>query len=223
MASIRPSNHVAALHERPFRGEPRDGDAFRRDFVRAPANSAERGSCTRTIPLATAVNAPLADMRIPDHCGAMRYLMIAVPALMASTAQPMASLRVEGERSTFSVVVEKSAQTGYEIRIRCVAACDLPIDFHEPIDDVPMGLFTRDQDELVFSLWSGGSAYRVRIWQVGDRAVRKVAELSSRGRPDFLTDEAGRAAIRTYEADGSVDPMKPVLRSFVRGRFVVAP
>jgi hypothetical protein len=132
-------------------------------------------------------------------------------------------LRVDGERSTFSVVVEANANTGYNIRIRCVSACAQPIDFRESIADVPMGLFTRDQDDLVFSLWSGGSAYRVRVWQVSDSGVRKVAELSSRGRPDFLTDNAGRPAIRTYEADSGVDPFKPVLRSFIRGRFVVAP
>jgi hypothetical protein len=121
------------------------------------------------------------------------------------------------------VVVEENARTGYDLRIRCVSACGQPVDVHEPVDDVLMGLFTRDQDELVFSWWSGGSAYRVRVWQVSDWGVRKVAELSSRGRPDFLTDEMGRPAIRTYEADRGVNPLKSVLRSFIRGRFVVAP
>jgi dipeptidyl aminopeptidase/acylaminoacyl peptidase len=86
-----------------------------------------------------------------------------------------------------------------------------------------LGLFSRDQDDLVFSLWSGGSSYRVRVWQVSDAGVRKVAELPSRGRPDFLTDDAGRSAIRTYEADSGVEPFKPTLWSFVKGRFVVAP
>lgn len=149
--------------------------------------------------------------------------MITVPALLATTAPPVASLRVHGERSTFSVVVEENTETGYDIRIRCVSACDHPIDFIEPIDDVPMGLITRDQGELVYSLWSGGSTYRVRVWKVSDRGVRKVAELSSRGRPDFLTDETGRPAIRTYESDRGIGPLKPVLRSFIHDRFVVAP
>ena len=153
----------------------------------------------------------------------MRCLLIALPALLASTVPPVASLRINGERSTFSVVVEDSASTGYDIRIKCVSACAEPIDFSEPIGDVPMGLFSRDQDDLVFSLWSGGSAYRVRVWQVSDAGVRKVAELSSRGRPDFLTDGAGRSAIRTYEADSGVEPFKSVVRSFIGGRFVVAP
>ncbi|MFK3890507.1 hypothetical protein [Sphingomonas sp. NPDC079357] len=153
----------------------------------------------------------------------MRCLLIAVPALLASTVPPVASLRVNGERSTFSVAVEESASTGYDIRIKCVSSCAQPIDFSEAIGDVPMGLFSRDQDDLVFSLWSSGSAYRVRVWQVSDTGVRKVVELSSRGRPDFLTDGAGRSAIRTYEADSGVEPFKPVLRSFIGGRFVVAP
>jgi len=153
----------------------------------------------------------------------MRYLLIAVPALLASTVPPVASLLINGERSTFSVVVEHSASTGYDIRIKCVSACAQPIDFSEPINDVPMGLFSRDQDDLVFSLCSGGSAYRVRVWQLNDAGVRKVAELSSRGRPDFLTDGAGRSAIRTYEADSGAKSSKPVLRSFIGGRFMVTP
>ncbi|WP_267389734.1 hypothetical protein [Sphingomonas sp. GC_Shp_3] len=166
---------------------------------------------------------PVADMRVPGMMGHMRYLLIALPLLLASTVSPVASLRVDGERSTFSVVVEERASTGYNIRIACVSTCAQPIDFSEPIGDVPMGLFSRNQDDLVFSLWSGGSAYRVRVWQVSDAGVRKVAELSSRGRPDFLTDSTGRSAIRTYEADSGVEPFKPVLRSFIKGRFVVEP
>ncbi len=99
--------------------------------------------------------------------------------------------------------------------------CARPIEFSEPVGDVPMGLFTRGKDNLVFSLWSGGSAYRVRVYQVSDTGVRKVAELSSRGLPDVLTDNAGRPAIRTYEADSGAQALKPVLRSFIRGHFEV--
>jgi hypothetical protein len=155
--------------------------------------------------------------------GHMRYLLIALPALLANTVSPVASLRIDGARSSFSVLVEENASTGYDIRIKCVSTCAQPIEFNEFIGDVPMGLFSRDQDDLVFSLWSGGSSYRVRVWQVSDAGVRKVAELPSRGRPDFLTDDAGRSAIRTYEADSGVEPFKPTLWSFVKGRFVVAP
>jgi len=153
----------------------------------------------------------------------MRNLLIALPALLPNAGSPVASLRVDGERSTFSVTVEERASVGYDVRIECVSTCAQPIAFSETVGDAPMGLFSRDQDDLVFSVWSGGSAYRVRVWQVSDAGVRKVAELSSRGRPDFLTDGAGRSAIRTYEAESGVEPLKPVLRSFIRGRFVVTP
>lgn len=166
---------------------------------------------------------------LPPICGrpwrlyyvAMRYLLIAAPALMASTIPPVASLRVGGERSTFSVLVEEGAGTGYHIRIKCVSECARPIEFSEPVGDVPMGLFTRDKDNLVFSLWSGGSVYRVRVYQVNDTGVRNVAELSSRGLPDVSTDNAGRPAIRTYEADSGAQALRPVLRSFIRGHFEV--
>jgi len=93
------------------------------------------------------------------------------------------------------------------------------VTFVEPIGDHPLGLFSRDQDQLVFYLSSSGSAYQVRVWQIADSGVRRVASLGSRGRPDFLSDAQGRAVIDTYEGDSGVGPWSHVRWTYRDGAF----
>ena len=75
-----------------------------------------------------------------------------------------------------------------------------PLHYAEEISDTPLGLFKRsDWDNLIYSTWAGGSAYRVRVWSVTDDGVQSLFEESSRGMPGFITDKSGRQIIRTYE------------------------
>ena len=141
---------------------------------------------------------------------------VAVDAAQAVTA---ASLRVDGDHKTFVVAVRVYRISGYEVEINCVAGCSSPVSYHEPVGDSPLGLFTRDQDGLIFSTWSAGSAYRVRVWRVSDRGIHKVVELSSRGRPDFQSDEFGRSTIRAFEGESSTGPLRPVLWTYRSGSF----
>ena len=137
-----------------------------------------------------------------------------------SANSPVASLRLDGEGSTFKVAITKQAPEGYAISIDCVERCLKPIHYRDTTGDTPLGLFSRDQNSLIFSTWSGGSAYRVVVWSVADYHIRKVAELSSRGRPDFMSGPDGVAVIQTYEADSSTDPLRRVRWTFANGRFV---
>lgn len=133
---------------------------------------------------------------------------------------PVASLRVDGDGSTFKVDITERASEGYEIAIDCVRRCPKPIHYRDVTADTPLGLFSRDQNDLIFSTWSGGSAYRVVVWSVSDGRIRKVAELSSRGRPDFMNGSDGKPVIQTYEADSGADPLLRVRWIFANGRFV---
>jgi hypothetical protein len=135
-------------------------------------------------------------------------------------ASPVAALRVDGDRSSFMMRVTEDARVGYRIAIDCVERCTRAIHYRAATSDTPMGMFIRDQDDLVFSLWSGGSAYRVIVWSVSDRNVRKVIELSSRGEPDFMTGLDGSPMIQTYEADSAALPLRRVRWIFRHGRFV---
>jgi hypothetical protein len=95
-----------------------------------------------------------------------------------------------------------------------------PRPYSETVGDTPLGLFSRDQDDLILSLWAGGSAYHVRVWSIADGQVRKIAELSSRGRPEFLNAPDGGTMIRTFEAESDVAALQEVNWTFTAERFV---
>jgi hypothetical protein len=145
---------------------------------------------------------------------------ISLMSVSQSISPPVAALRVHEAQSTFTVNVTVDSSAGYQITIDCVEGCKTPIHYRETASDSPLGLFSRDQYGLIFSIWSGGSAYRVLVWSVADDSVRKVAELSSRGRPDFTTGPNGTPRILAHEADSDGISLHSVCWSFVNTGFV---
>jgi len=131
-----------------------------------------------------------------------------------------ASLLVDGNRSTFATKITRDLSAGYAVTIDCVERCTIPVHYREVTGDTLLGLFSRDQNDLIFSLWSGGSAYRVVVWSISNGNVRKVAELSSRGRPDFMSGRNGAAVIQTYEANSGTDELHRVRWTYANGKFV---
>lgn len=152
----------------------------------------------------------------------MNLLFLAVSLLScdATAPSPVAALRVGGDASTFVVQVTGGLPDGYQIAIDCIERCARPVHYREATGDTPLGLFSRDQNDLVFSTWSGGSAYRVIVWSVAGDTVRKVVELSSRGTPNFLSDTYGRSIIETYEGESVVAGLRRVRWTFTNGHFV---
>jgi hypothetical protein len=126
---------------------------------------------------------------------------------------------VNTEHGTFLVDVQYDEAVGYPVRFQCVAECARPVTLVEPIGDYPLGLFSRDQDELLFYLSGSGSAQQIRVWQFTEDGVRRVASLGSRGRPDFLSDAQGHAVIYTYEGDSAVRPLSRVRWTYQDGAF----
>jgi len=141
-------------------------------------------------------------------------------AALSVTDAPVALLRVDAEQSSFTVKVAEDRAGGYQIAIDCIEGCTEATHYREITGDTPLGLFSEDRGDLIFSIWATGSVYRVRVWSVSKGAVRKVAELSSRGRPDFLTAADGELLVQTYEADSGVAPPHRVGWKFEGGRFV---
>jgi hypothetical protein len=127
------------------------------------------------------------------------FLAVSLLSIDATAPSPVAALRVDGEASTFVVQVTGELSGDYQIAIDCTERCTRPVHYRETTSDTPLGLFSRDQNNLVFSTWSGGSAYRVMVWAIAGDNVRKVVELSSRGTPNFWSDAQGRPTIETYE------------------------
>ena len=148
-------------------------------------------------------------------------LLLVVLALSACASGPetFASLRTNTEHGTFLVDVQYDEAVGYPVRFRCFAECSRPMTFAEPIADHPLGLFSRDQDELVFYLSSSGSAYQVHTWQITETGIKRVVSLSSRRRPDFLSDAEGHAVIDTYEGDSAVGTLSRIRWTYRDGAF----
>lgn len=130
-----------------------------------------------------------------------------------------ASLRLTTDEGVFSAIISEGGEAGYEVKITCVSGCPAAIGLRESVDDTPLGLFTRDQDDLLFSTWSAGSAYRVRVWTLRQSGIVEIAELSSRGRPAFESDRFGRAIIRTFESESGIASLRPVLWTYSNGAF----
>jgi hypothetical protein len=152
----------------------------------------------------------------------MNPLMLAVSLLSSDAAatSTVATLRVDGDASTFVVQVTGGLPNGYQIAIDCTEKCVRQVHYRETTSDTPLGLFSRDQNGLVFSTWSGGSAYRVMVWSVASDTVRKVGELSSRGTPNFLSDANGRPTIETFEGASVAARLRRVRWTFIKGHFV---
>jgi hypothetical protein len=152
----------------------------------------------------------------------MNPVLVALSLLFSGVAatSSVATLRVDGDKSTFMVKVTEDASVGFRITIDCTERCATAVHYSEATGDTPLGLFSRDQNDLIFSTWSGGSAYRVLVWSVANGTVRKVAELSSRGRPDFVTGSDGAPVIQTYEADGRATTLRRVRWTFAHDHFV---
>lgn len=151
----------------------------------------------------------------------MNPLLLALSLLSidATDAVPVAALRIDGNASTFVVQVTGGRPDRYQIAIDCTEKCASPVHYRETTSDTPLGLFSRDQNDLLFSTWSAGSAYRVKVWSVAGDTVRKVAELSSRGTPNFLSDALGRPTIETYEGESGSAQLRRVRWTFVNGHF----
>lgn len=130
-----------------------------------------------------------------------------------------ASLWVNADQANLLVQIQDGPR-GYRFIVECVRGCIPPTQYTQMIGDAPISLFrTWDGDDLVYSVWAGGSAYRVRVWRVTRARVTQVLEASSRARPDFMTSTDGSPEVRTYEADGGVDIPSPVVWEYHGGTF----
>lgn len=133
---------------------------------------------------------------------------------------PWASLRfTDDDLVQFRAEIQDGPE-GYRAVIDCLNHCPVSIRYLQDIGDTPLGLFRRwDGDDLVYSIWAGGSAYRVRVWAVTSHGVSQVLDVASRGRPDFLSARDGESLVRTYEADGGAQPERIVTWRYRSGRF----
>ena len=86
------------------------------------------------------------------------------------------------------------------LTVDCVRACRAPIRYRERVGDTPLGLFQPfDAEPVVMSVWSSGSAYRVRAYSLSAAAVTRVLDASTLAAPEFLITPVGAIVVRTSE------------------------
>lgn len=130
-----------------------------------------------------------------------------------------ASVRLGGDGVEWLAKVD-DGPSGYRLVVDCLRGCLPATRYVENVPDSPISLFRLwDGDDLLLSVWAGGSTYRVRAWKVGASGIVPVLEASSRSRPDFLSAADGAPTVRTHEADSGIGPRSPVLWEYRDGAF----
>jgi len=68
--------------------------------------------------------------------------------------------------------------------------------------DVPVSIFRlSDQSPRVVTLWTTGSAYRIRIFQINGVSIREVLDVGSRSSPQLVRLPSGEEAILVNNPD----------------------
>jgi len=130
-----------------------------------------------------------------------------------------ATVWLDADQAQFLAKIEDGPK-GYRFVVDCVRGCIPRTRYVQDVSDAPISLFRLwDGDDLLFSVWAGGSAYRVRAWQVSRGKVIQLLEASSRRRPDLVSAPDGAPAVRIYEADSGVQVPAPVTWAYRKGAF----
>lgn len=102
------------------------------------------------------------------------------------------------------------------LTIHCIANCKYAASYQEDVDDSPIAAFRLwDGSPDLITIWSGGSAYRVRIYHVGEHGIEKVLEKGTKSAPQF-----------GVAADGSTvvvldDPYSPAPRGSFHANGII--
>lgn len=121
--------------------------------------------------------------------------------------------------SDFRIEVQ-DGPVGYRWVADCLRGCGKGMRYSQDISDTPISLFRLwDGDDLIYLVWAGGSAYRVRVWKVGVTGVAKLLEASSASRPEFLTMSGGEQAVRTRERSEGPEAGRSIVWTYRDGVF----
>jgi hypothetical protein len=141
-------------------------------------------------------------------------LMLAVLGMAAPVAaadpEPRLSAQMAFDDQTYRV----SAALDGPLTIECVEGCTTPVRFTDDPGGTAIGAFRlTDADNLIYTTWVSGSAYRTAIYEIGKGGVRRVFSEYSVGGVDLLGAAPGGPAIRAkqFVSEGS---RKTVIRSW---------
>lgn len=140
----------------------------------------------------------------------MRILPIGFLALFATVAhgsgEPTLQFRstVDTDHGTYLIdVVRETASPGRSLKISCESECTESVAYQEATIDNPVYLMVpRDGLDRVVTLWTTGSAYRVKVYSLDGISIKKVLEAGSKFPPDISVDDQGRERISVRIGNG---------------------
>jgi hypothetical protein len=117
-----------------------------------------------------------------------------------------------------------SAALDGPLTIECTDGCASPVRFSDDPGGTAIGVFRlTDADNLIYTTWVSGSAYRTAVYVVGPNGVRRVFSEYSLGAVDLIGAAAGGPVIRAKQFV-SQGTRKTVVRSWrwdkARGAFL---
>jgi hypothetical protein len=116
-----------------------------------------------------------------------------------------------------------------EVDIRCTEGCGTPVTYSEGLSDAPISAFRLWEGTSRFvTIWAGGAAYWVMIYDVSPVGVRKVMAEATRGWPQFVyLPDGSEGIILQVEADapwkGHHMPLRSVVWKWDGRNYVTIP
>jgi hypothetical protein len=136
-------------------------------------------------------------------------LALSVPAI-AAESEPRLTAQMAFDEQIYRV----SAALDGPLTIECIEGCAGPVRFSDDPGGTAIGMFRlTDADNLVYTTWVSGSAYRTAVYAVGPNGVHKVFSEYSLGAVDLLGAVAGGPVIRVKQFV-SQGTRKTVVRSW---------
>lgn len=128
--------------------------------------------------------------------------------MCADDARLMALQVFDLEQAEVDVVVLKSSGTvnalpkNWLCFVRPTIESE-PIFRAETVDNLVSVFRLSDEESLIYSLWTTGSAYRVRVFSISQAKVLEVLDAGSKQAPMFVRDQSGQPIILLSE-DGVI-------------------
>jgi hypothetical protein len=87
------------------------------------------------------------------------------------------------------------------------ASCQRKVAYEEDTLDYPISIYRpSDSSSLFFSIWSTGSALRVRAFDLSNGSVKSVLDVGTKNAPQIFRDKSGEWLVSITNTDIKVRP-----------------
>lgn len=144
------------------------------------------------------------------HKSAFAISLLLVSSIGLSAKNDLLLLRSDVDGNQFvTSVSERNLQNNRHINhfeIDCMS-CQKKVAYKEDTLDYPISIYRpSDSSSLFFSIWSTGSALRIRAFDLSNGIARSVLDVGTRNAPQIFRDKDGKWIVSITNADMAVKP-----------------